>query len=84
MDGKGSIVISSSNSCNNLDFVKWATIKRLVECRCIAPVVRVVVKAVVLVAVVAAVVTVAEVKDKTVVQRAGESGMIAITCVLKV
>ena len=50
-----------------MDFVKWATIKRLDECRFIAAVVRVVVKAVVLSAVVAAVVTVAEVKDKTVI-----------------
>ncbi len=65
-----------------LDVVKWATIKRLEECRFIAAVVRVVVKAVVLAAVVAAVVTVAEVKDKMVIGRAGESGMTAITCVL--
>ena len=65
-----------------LDVVKWATIKRLDECRFIAAVVRVVVKAVVLSAVVAAVVTVAEVKDKMVIGRAGESGMTAITCVL--
>ncbi len=65
-----------------LDVVNWATIKRLDECRFIAAVVRVVVKAVVLAAVVAAVVTVAEVKDKMVIRRAGESGMTAIICVL--
>ncbi len=67
-----------------LGVVKWATIKRLVEYRYIAAVVRVVAKAVVLAAVVTAVVTVAEVKDKTVIGRAGESGMITITCVLEV
>jgi hypothetical protein len=48
-----------------LDAAKWATINRLVECRYIAVVVRVVVKAVVLAAVGAAAATVAEVKDKS-------------------
>ncbi len=60
------------------------TINRLVDCRYIAAVVKVVVKAVVLAAVGAAVATVAEVKDKMVIGRARESGMITITWVLGV
>ncbi len=69
----------SSAAVETLAAANWMAYNRQAE---IVAVVRVVVKAVVLSAVVAAVVTVAEVKDKMVIGRAGELGMTAITCVL--